>query len=552
MSFDSAPLPRARRGRFHKAPAASAAGFAFVLGAACASPLVKPDAFDRQVLQEEPLPSTHLHPALDGAELVVEESADWMRLWPDRLTFVGYRTGSNERIYCLVLECLPEEDRLTLLPLAEGETSLSVLAMPERRAELTEAVKRYAQDRAMPEGVELISVALRDAVADRRLGPPIPDPRRVFAVAANYPSHLVHDLETKPENVEKIARTPPRLFLKHPPQPPPGTELPSDLPFHGVIGPFDPIVYPELTWLPKDESGVSNSVPTALDYEVELGCVIARTLTWEDVRDATDEELFAAIAGYVLVSDVKARNPQVYERALARNESSDQWARPYLTGNADIDLILGNWTPDSVAWWGYASSLGDFTAVGPYFVASDGEPAMPSHALLCARSYGAGESRQHPIPGEREAGHFYLRQCSRATEDPDAADRMLWRIPQIVRAALDPAGALAPTHDAAKLQAGDVIALGTPGGITLTVRHRSLLRFLGHVLFWWDARDWHDAFFRKDIANYLYDGDALFLWGEGLGCQRLAVRRIVWPPPPGVVPEPGDPGAPESTDAPAD
>ena len=162
---------------------------------------------------------------------------------------------------------------------------------------------------------------------------------------------------------------------------------------------------------------------------------------------------------------------------------------------------------------------------------------MPPHALLCARSYGPSADRRFPIPGEREPDRFYLRQCSRATEQPGGRDHLLWRIPQIVRAALDPAGALAPTHDATKLQAGDVIALGTPGGITLTVGNRKLIRFLNRLFFWWDARDWHDAFFGKDVANYLHEGDALFLWGEGLGCQRLSIHRIVWPSPPGVVPE---------------
>ena len=502
---------------------------------ACAGPLVKPAAFDPAVLREPPLAS-RVHPAMDGEELVVEESADWMQLWPESLTFVGYRTRAQGTTYCLVLECVPDEDRLTLLPLAEGETSLSVLAVPERRAELNDVLKRFAQERALPAGIDPISIRLREAIAEQRLGPPIPDPKRVLAVAANFPSHLEHDLATDPGSIEAIAQTPPRLFLKHPPQPPPGTQLASDMPFKGVIGPFDPIVYPQKTWLPKDESGVSNSVPTALDYEVELGAVIGRTLTWEDVRDASEEELYAAIAGYVLVSDVKARNPQVYERALARDETPDQWARPYLTGDPNIDLVLGNWTPDTVSWWGYAASLGDFTAVGPYFVASRGEAAMPSHALVCARSYGPSESRQYPIPGDREANRFYLRQCSRATEEPGARDRMLWRIPQIVRAALDPDGALAPTHDATRLQPGDVIALGTPGGITLTVGSRRMLRFLNKVIFWWNALDWHDAFFGKDVANYLHEGDALFLWGQGLGYQRLPIREIAWEPPPGVVP----------------
>jgi 2-keto-4-pentenoate hydratase/2-oxohepta-3-ene-1,7-dioic acid hydratase in catechol pathway len=512
-----------------------------VVCGACAAPLVKPEAFDRHVLHEAPLPANFLRPTPDGEEIVLLESAEWMRLRPEHLTFVGYRTSATERRYCLVLECVPEEDRLTLLPLDTGETSLSVLAGPERRAELTEIARRYAQHRALPAGAEPISVALREAVAERRLGPPIPDPRRVLAVAANFPSHLQYDLATDPADIEKIAQTPPRLFLKHPPQPPPGTEAPSDLPFKGVIGPYDAIVYPELTWLPKDEGGLSTSAPTVLDYEVELGAVIGRTLTWEDVRDAPDEELYAAIAGFVLVSDVKARNPQVYERALSRNETSDVWARPYLTGDPDTDLILGNWTPDTVAWWSYAASLGDFTAIGPYFVAHEGGASMPTHALICARSYASSATRDYPVPCDREPSRFYLRQCSRATEEAGAPDALLWRIPEIVRAALDPAAALAETPEASALQPGDVIALGTPGGITLTVQGRGLIRALNKILFWWNARDWHDAFFGRSIANYLHEGDALFVWGDFLGYQRLDIHRIAWPPPPDVVPEPGDP-----------
>jgi hypothetical protein len=58
----------------------------------------------------------------------------------------------------------------------------------------------------------------------------------------------------------------------------------------------------------------------------------------------------------------------------------------------------------------------------------------------------------------------------------------------------------------------------------LTVTDRGLLRFLDRVLFWWDALDWHDAFFGKDHENYLHEGDQIFLWAEGLGFQRNLVR----------------------------
>ncbi len=503
---------------------------------ACAAPIVKPEAFDPDVLASAQMHGPLIEPALDGAELVVDDSGQWMRLRPgDLLTFVGYRPTPDQIVYCLALECVPERDLLVVLPLGENETPIGVLADANRRAALTASLLQYRKD---PESmIQVIPLALRATIEQKKLGPPIPNPRRVLAVAANYPSHLQHDLDTDPAQIPAIAKTPPRLFMKYPPQPPPGTELPSDLPFRGVIGPFDDIVYPALTWLPKDEYGTSNSVPTSLDYEVELGIVIGRTLTWDDVREADDATLYAAIAGYLLVSDVKARNPQVYERALTRTQSPTMWSARYVTGDPSTDLIIGNWNENTCAWWGYAASLGDFTAVGPYFVAADGKPAMPSHDLLSARTYGTKTERSFSVPEGREPNRFYLRQCARATEEPGARDCLLWRVPQILRAALDPTAPLTLTADMKVLQPGDVIALGTPGGITLTVRGRALYRFLGFLLFWWNARDWHDAFFGKDVANYLHQGDRLFQWGEGLGCQRMLIRSIAWPPPPGVVPE---------------
>jgi 2-keto-4-pentenoate hydratase/2-oxohepta-3-ene-1,7-dioic acid hydratase in catechol pathway len=514
------------------APLASAAALAFV---SCSTPLAKPEALDPDVLARVRSVQGLLESAVAGDEYVVTPSPEWMRLRPgDDLTFVGIRRDGVLQ-FCVALECAPARDELVVLPLATDETPLTVLANATRKAELTDALRRYRSEPAAVSAA--VVVPLREAMANNRIGPPIPDPKRVIAVAANYPSHLQYDLETEPEQIEKIATTPPRLFLKHPPQAVPGTTMPSDLPFRGVIGPFDDVVYPELTWLPKDEGGTSNAVPTALDYEVELGIVIGRTLTWAEVQQMDDAAIYGAIVGYLLVSDVKARNPQVYERALTRHQAPQSWAGPYLTGDSDVDLVIGKWDAASVAWWSYAASLGDFTSVGPYFVASDGRSGLPDCDLIGARTYGwiEGPERGFAIPEGREAGRYYLRQAARPTETAGHRDSLLWRVPQIVRAALDPEQALASTPDATILNAGDVIALGTPGGVTLTVRGRSFYRILGMLMFWWNARDWHDAFF-ANIADYLHAGDRLFQWGEGLGCQSMAIRRVAWPPPPSVVP----------------
>ena len=74
----------------------------------------------------------------------------------------------------------------------------------------------------------------------------------------------------------------------------------------------------------------------------------------------------------------------------------------------------------------------------------------------------------------------------------------------------------------ARLEPGDIISLGTPGGTVLTARPQGFVDFL---LFWRGPRERHDVFFHKDAAHYLHHGDEVFFWAEGLGCQRLRIRR---------------------------
>lgn len=519
---------------------------------ACSSPIVKPDAFDRSVLDEHPLVSRLTHAALDGEEIVVQPSDQWMQLTQaPGLRFAGYRgalggarvqpqggerpasgvgpePGHESAItrFAVVLECDPVRDLLMLLWLRDGETPLDVLASDNRRRQLEDYQQQYARHGKLPPAVPHHALSLRQVVRDKLLGPPIPDPARVIAVAANFPSHLECDLDVPVAMHARIASTPPRIFAKHPPVTPHGApEAPAGT-FRGIIGPFDDVVYPGKTQLPASGEVGSEPTDTALDYEVEVGIVLGRDLTWDDVREASDEDLWDAVAGTTLVSDIKARNPQVYERLLSRGQSTDLWSRRYLTGDAAIDEILGNWDAATCEWWGYAAGLGDLTAIGPYFVARDKAQALRPHPLLLARTYADSKERRAPIPGGRRAGAFYVRQCSVATAEYGYRDTMLWSIPDILRAALDPRGALSESIPNLTLRRGDVIALGTPGGISLTVANRGFYSFLAGVLFWWNARDWHDAFFKKDVPNYLHDGDELLLWGENLGMQRLTIRQL--------------------------
>lgn len=507
-----------------------AAVLAAALSAGCSSPTAKPGAFAPAALAHRPLPADRLEP-LDDREQIVRTGPEWLATDPRANLVFGRYVGDGVPRYCAVLECDPGSNRLALLPLDEGETPLSVLGSSHRAQQIRQAVADWPA--SVPAGA--LVLALDEVYRKRLLTSPLPNPRRILAVAFNFPSHLQVDLDIPSELHAEIRKTPPRLFWKYPPVPPPGTELDPEYPFRGVIGPFDALRYPLQVQLPADEAGESTLAPTNLDYEVEVGVVLGRTLTWEQVESATDRELRECIAGYVLVSDVKARNPQVYERALSRDDSPDAWSARYLTGDHATDLLLGNWDESTCAWWGYAASLGELVALGPWFVADGDADAFPPRVVLCARTYGDPQRRTEPMPDGCEPQLFHLRQCSLVTEDARHPEAMLWSVPSLLRAALDPKGALTFPGER-KLEAGDVLALGTPGGIVLTVANRRLYDWLDFFLFWWDARDWHDAFFGRDQGMYLCDGDRVFLWAEGLGCQDLLVEAVsgepVEPAPP--------------------
>ncbi|HET9480643.1 MAG TPA: fumarylacetoacetate hydrolase family protein [Candidatus Polarisedimenticolia bacterium] len=498
-----------------------ASGWLILATTACQGPAMKPEAFDPEVLSAM-RHSGRLRPGEED-EHVVELVPDWMEVDPSGpLTFAQLRDPAGPPIFCLVLASQPAADRLALLPLAPEETPLEVLERPDRRRELTEVRRRFLQGEVVESALDR---SLSEVIRDSRLGPPLPTPRVVLAVAANFPSHLVHDLGIDPALVEPFSRTPARVFQKHPPLLAPGSEGPPP-PFLGVIGPFDTVLYPRRVWLPANEEGASQEVDTHLDYEVEVGIVLGRTLTAQDVLEASDEELWEAVAGYVLVSDIKPRDPQVFERILHRRLVPTETEQLYLTGDPQVDRIIGGWNETTCAWWSYAASQGDYAALGPFFVAASGTPSFPPRAVICARSYAPEAQRGAEIPGDRESDTLYLRQCARVTDDPLHPDRMLWSVPEVLRGALLPGGALALGSQADRLETGDVVALGTPGGIALTVRRTRMLRMLDRILFWWDARDWHEAFFGRDAPLYLREGDRLFLWGEGLGFQHLKVQPV--------------------------
>jgi 2-keto-4-pentenoate hydratase/2-oxohepta-3-ene-1,7-dioic acid hydratase in catechol pathway len=137
---------------------------------------------------------------------------------------------------------------------------------------------------------------------------PIDRPEKIVCVGLNYRDHAEEQGTELPEA--------PLLFAKWP---------------NTLIGPGEPIVIPPIT--------------KQVDYEAELGAVIGRR-----VRGTSAENALEAVAGYLCLNDVSARDLQF---------SDGQWVR--------------------------GKSLDTFCPVGPHFVSADDVPdpqALSIRALV--------------------------------------------------------------------------------------------------------------------------------------------------------------------------
>jgi 2,4-didehydro-3-deoxy-L-rhamnonate hydrolase len=110
---------------------------------------------------------------------------------------------------------------------------------------------------------------------------PIERPGKIVCVGLNYRDHAEEQGTALPEA--------PLLFAKWQ---------------NALIGPGEPIVIPP--------------VVTKCDYEAELGVVIG-----ERVRDVSVENALEAVAGYVCVNDVSARDLQFADGQWTRGKSPD-------------------------------------------------------------------------------------------------------------------------------------------------------------------------------------------------------------------------------------
>jgi 2-keto-4-pentenoate hydratase/2-oxohepta-3-ene-1,7-dioic acid hydratase in catechol pathway len=125
---------------------------------------------------------------------------------------------------------------------------------------------------------------------------PIDRPGKIICVGLNYRDHAEEQGTALPEA--------PLLFAKWQ---------------NTLIGPGDPIVIPP--------------VVTKCDYEAELGVVIG-----SQARDVSAEDALDAVAGYVCVNDVSARDLQFADGQWTRGKSPDTFCPvgPALVPRADV------------------------------------------------------------------------------------------------------------------------------------------------------------------------------------------------------------------------
>jgi 2-keto-4-pentenoate hydratase/2-oxohepta-3-ene-1,7-dioic acid hydratase in catechol pathway len=110
---------------------------------------------------------------------------------------------------------------------------------------------------------------------------PITRPEKIICVGLNYRDHAEEQGTELPDA--------PLLFAKWP---------------NALIGPGEPIIIPPAT--------------TQVDYEAELGVVIG-----ERVRNVSEEDALATVAGYLCVNDVSARDLQFTDGQWTRAKSVD-------------------------------------------------------------------------------------------------------------------------------------------------------------------------------------------------------------------------------------
>jgi 2-keto-4-pentenoate hydratase/2-oxohepta-3-ene-1,7-dioic acid hydratase in catechol pathway len=226
---------------------------------------------------------------------------------------------------------------------------------------------RRATKRALKAGAPLIELdRRRPAAALNQV-----QAGKIICIGLNYADHATEGGRATPDR--------PMLFSKF---------------TNAIVGDGDPVVRPEGT--------------RALDLEVELGVVIGKV-----VRRATAGDALDAVAGYVVVNDISARDWQGNPQALREGEKGDgQWLR--------------------------AKGSDTFLPMGPTFVSADEVDPRAGLALRSWRIPGTGDAAGTPV----------------LMQDGNTVN-MIHDVPALV--------SFVSRH--ITLEPGDLIATGTPAGV---------------------------------------------------------------------------------------
>jgi len=490
----------------------------------CSAKFAKLEAQDHTALTKR-LPTKGLLQEMKDGEQAISPGPDWLAGINPRknLIFLGV-TGEPDHVFGTLLNIDLKANILHYAPLSPEDTPLTVLADREQRMALKELTMSWSEEAESLAGTSVRTIPLDNL--NKKLTSPIPRPGRIYAVAANYPSHLFVDLSLpdKKELITHLQKARPRIFQKYPPVAAPGDSAADGETYAELPGPFGTLAAPEQVQVPLLD-GQSQKVSGHLDYEVEIAAVIGRDLSWNEVQNMDDQELQRTVTGYLLASDSKVRDPQVMGN-IVRTYRGEKVPpnNSYRVGYNALDVGLGIWDETTCHWWSYAASWGHYASLGPFLVTATDQNQLPPRMILSARSYTSASDRPMSPPKGAPTDRFLLRQATLTTTAPDYPDALIWGIPKIIRSLLDPSeNALAFANEVPTLRAGDLIALGTPGGTVISAKPWWLLSVAKHLLFWKGPDDFYDLFFDPTEGYYLNRGDQLFLWAEGLGYQQLRI-----------------------------
>jgi len=222
----------------------------------CSSEFTKPEAQDLTVLTKR-LPTKGLLQEMKDGEQAISPGPDWLTGINPRknLIFLGV-TGEPDHVFGTLLKIDLNANILHYAPLSPEDTPLTILADKEQRMALKELTRSWSEEAESLAGTSVRTISLDNL--NQKLTSPIPCPSRIYAVAANYPSHLFMDLSLpdKKELIAHLQKSRPRIFQKYPPVAAPGNLLQT-------VKPMQNCQVPSAPWLHRSRSGCLYSMAKA-------------------------------------------------------------------------------------------------------------------------------------------------------------------------------------------------------------------------------------------------------------------------------------------------